>query len=253
MFGLLFGRTLAATGEIRSRFGKISEKNRSHCEASNLFVDTWLLFICAAHHMDVGGTDISLPGQFLPDNSPGQFPLSTRTIPPPISLKTQLENYIYTYMYAHMHTYIHTCIIIHIDVCTHAYTHTIHTCIHTYIYSCLYIYVYIYTYIVYSHTNIQMYMSVYVCTYMYACIYMHVYVCMYMCVYVCVYVCAYLYACMYVCICVYAYMLMYVCIIYGGIVPGEMSYQKREGELSGGNCPILGCWLAEGIEINLSS
>jgi len=43
---------------------------------------------------------------------------------------------------------------------------------------------------------------------------------------------------MYVYVCVYAYMCMYVCITYwGGIVLGEMSYPKQEGELSGGNCP----------------
>src|SRR6218665_1524006 len=69
----------------------------------------------------------------------------------------------------------------------------------------------------------------YVCMYMYACICMHVYVCMY--VYVCVYVCMYMY------VCVYAYMCMYLCITYWGNCPGEMSYPKREGELSGGNCP----------------
>src|SRR6218665_1031688 len=52
-------------------------------------------------------------GQFPPDNSPPeQFPIPTKTIPPPVPLKTQLENYIHTYMYAHMHTYIH-CIVLY--------------------------------------------------------------------------------------------------------------------------------------------
>src|SRR6218665_2217797 len=69
--------------------------------------------------------------------------------------------------------------------------------------------------------------------YMYACICMYVYVCICMCVCMCVYVCVYV--CMYMC--VYAYMYMYVCIIYGGIVRGEMSYPKLEGNCRGGNCP----------------
>src|SRR6218665_1448686 len=47
------------------------------------------------------------------------------------------------------------------------------------------------------------------------------------------YVCICMCACMYMC--VYAYMYMFVCIIYwGGIVRGEMSYPKREGNCPGG-------------------
>src|SRR6218665_2082672 len=84
-------------------------------------------------------------------------------------------------------------------------------------------------------------MHVYVCMYMYVCICMYVYVCLYVCV--CVYVCVYV--CMYVCVCVcmHTCVCMYVCITYWGRnCPGEMSYPKREGELSGGvivrgNCP----------------
>src|SRR6218665_1836051 len=95
-----------------------------------------------------------------------------------------------------------------------------------YMYACLYMYVCI----------------LYLCAYMYACICMRVYLCV--CMFVCMYVCMY--------ICVYAYMYMYVCIIHmyvgWGIVRGEMSYPKWEGELSGGelsgrivrgNCPTL--------------
>src|SRR6218665_574627 len=82
-------------------------------------------------------------------------------------------------------------------------------------------------------------MLVYVCMYMYACIYIYMYV------YVCVYVCVYMYVCMYVCMCMcvyaymcmYAYVCMYVCITYWGELSGGMSYPKRKGELSGGNCP----------------
>src|SRR6218665_2276013 len=74
-------------------------------------------------------------------------------------------------------------------------------------------------------------MYMYVCLYMYVGICMHVYVCMYVCMYMCV----------------YAYMYMYVCIIYGGIVRWEMSYPKREGELSGGNCPK---WTIQGSPVN---
>src|SRR6218665_2695819 len=88
----------------------------------------------------------------------------------------------------------------------------------------------------------------YVCLYMYACICMHVYVCMDMYVCICMCVCMCVYVCMYVYVCVYAYMCMYVCITYWGeLSEGEMPYQKREGELSGGvivrgvivreNCP----------------
>src|SRR6218665_1208439 len=102
-------------------------------------------------------------------------------------------------------------------------------------------YTYIHTYIVYSHTYIQMYM--------YVCLYMYVYVCMYMCAYICMY----MYVCMYVCICMCVYMYVCVCVfvcihvyvcmhnILEGIARGEMSYPKREGELSRGivrgNCP----------------
>ena len=102
-------------------------------------------------------------------------------------------------------------------------------------------------------------MYMYVCLYMYICICMHVYVCMYMylciCmyVYVCVYVCVYMYVqtlenvCMYVYVCVCIHVCVCMHNILGGIVRGEMSYPKREGELSGGvivrgelsrgNCP----------------
>src|SRR6218665_1355066 len=75
--------------------------------------------------------------------------------------------------------------------------------------------------------------------YMYACICMHV-LCMYVCMYMYIYICICMYVCVYVCgyvcmcMCVYAYMYMYVCIIYWGNCPGEMSYPKREGELSEG-------------------
>jgi len=66
---------------------------------------------------------------------------------------------------------------------------------------------------------------------MYACICMRVYLCV--CMFVCMYVCMY--------ICVYAYMYMYVCIIHmyvgWGIVRGEMSYPKWEGNCPGVNCP----------------
>src|SRR6218665_3044948 len=64
---------------------------------------------------------------------------------------------------------------------------------------------------------------------------MYMYVCICMCVYVCVYVYMYVY------VRVYAYMCMYVCVTYWGDCSGEMSYPKREGELSGGNCPGGNC------------
>ena len=88
----------------------------------------------------------NFPRTLPPNNSPRQFPLQTRTIPP-VPLKTQLENYIYTYMYAHMHTYIY--MHIHIDSCTHVYTHTIHTCYksHTYIHIFMHTYTFIYSHI----------------------------------------------------------------------------------------------------------
>src|SRR6218665_1396608 len=56
---------------------------------------------------------------------------------------------------------------------------------------------------------------------------MYVCICMYVCVCICVYVCIY--------VCVYAY---YVCVcmhnILGDCPREEISYPKREGELSGG-------------------
>src|SRR6218665_946126 len=74
-------------------------------------------------------------------------------------------------------------------------------------------------------------MSVYVCRYMYACICMHVYVCISVHMYVCMYVCICMRVCMYMCVCIHVYVCMHN--IWGGIVRGEMSYPKREGELSG--------------------
>src|SRR6218665_3715630 len=67
---------------------------------------------------------------------------------------------------------------------------------------------------------------------MYACICMHVYVCMYM--YVCICVCICMHVCMYMCVCIHVYVCMHN--IWGEL-SGELSYPKREGELSEGNCP----------------
>src|SRR6218665_1565888 len=118
---------------------------------------------------------------------------------------------------------------IHIDACTHVY-------IHIFWHNYTYMYTYIHTYIVYSHTYRCICMSACICMYVYVCMYMYVCVCMYM--YVCMYVCICMCVCTCMCMCVYAYMCMYICITYwGGIVRGEMSYPKQEGELSGGNCP----------------
>src|SRR6218665_4223911 len=77
------------------------------------------------------------PGHFPPDNSPGQFPLPTRTIPP-CTAQTQLENYTYIY------TCMHTCIHIYI----HAYTHRcMRTCIYAYnTYMHAYIHIFMHTY-----------------------------------------------------------------------------------------------------------
>src|SRR6218665_375288 len=94
---------------------------------------------------------------------------------------------------------------------------------HTYI-RIQYIHAYIHTYIhAYIYTYIQSYIEIFWHTYTYRYTYIHsILACIHTDVYV-----------LYVCIC----MSVYVCIIYGGIVRGEMSYPKREGELSGGNCP----------------
>src|SRR6218665_3457542 len=88
---------------------------------------------------------------------------------------------------------------------------------------------------------------------MYACICMYVHVCICMCVCMCVlcmHVCMYVYVCMHSCIHVY------VCIIHVGKYPGEMSYPKREGELSGGKLsytqPDL-CRLQNSVVDRLSS
>src|SRR6218665_380859 len=59
---------------------------------------------------------------------------------------------------------------------------------------------------------------------------MYLYVCI--CVYM--YVCICMRVCMYMCVCIHVYLCMHN--IWGNC-PGEMSYPKREGELSGGNCP----------------
>src|SRR6218665_3290698 len=82
------------------------------------------------------------------------------------------------------------------SICTHI--HSIHTYIHTNIHKLC-----IHTYI-----QIQKYTRMYVCI----CMYMYVHMCMRVCMYVCIYVRSPIH------------------------VLGEMSYSKREGELSGGNC-----------------
>src|SRR6218665_1337776 len=98
---------------------------------------------------------------------PGQFPqtinprtITPRTVPPPIPLKTQLDNYMHTYMYGCTHAYLYTYMYIHIDACTYVYMHTIHTCIHTYIHAYIYI-IHLYT-VIYIDIFWHIYIHIYI-------------------------------------------------------------------------------------------
>src|SRR6218665_978674 len=104
------------------------------------------------------------------------------------------------------------------------------------------IHTYLHTYIVYAHTYIQIYIN-------YAFMHMYIHTYRYKSTHVCmsVYVCICMYVCVCVCICLCVYVCMYVRSFpntYNICLRGEMSYSKREGELSwvelsGGNCPTL--------------
>src|SRR6218665_420577 len=67
---------------------------------------------------------------------------------------------------------------------------------------------------------------------------------MYVCVCMYVYVRMYVYVCICMRVCMYVYNLcLFPNTCLGGKCPGEMSYSKREGELSGGNRPTLAAFI----------